>query len=64
MILVDVNLLVDATMSSATRHERARIWLQDGLRGTARVGLPWASITGFIREVGQARAWERRVTGG
>lgn len=59
MILVDVNLLVDATMTSARDHAAARFWLQDRLTATARVGLPWASITGFVRVVGQPRAWER-----
>lgn len=59
MILVDVNLLVDATMTAARDHERARDWLQRALSGTARVGLPWASITGFVRVSGQPRAWER-----
>jgi toxin-antitoxin system PIN domain toxin len=59
VILVDVNLLVDATMTSAVGHEAARAWLQERLSGTARVGLPWAAITGFIRVVGQPRAWER-----
>jgi toxin-antitoxin system PIN domain toxin len=59
MILVDVNLLVDATMTAAPGHERARSWFQQRLIGTARVGLPWASITGFIRVAGQPRAWER-----
>lgn len=59
MILVDVNLLVDATMISARDHEAARAWLQDHLAATARVGLPWVSITGFVRAAGQPRAWER-----
>jgi len=59
VILVDVNLLVDATMTSARDHEVARTWLRDRLAATARVGLPWASITGFVRVAGQARAWER-----
>lgn len=59
MILVDVNLLVDATMTTAARHRAARSWLQEQLSGTARVGLPWVCITGFIRVVGQPRAWER-----
>ena len=59
MILVDVNLLVDATMTSARDHAAARSWLQDQLSGTARVGLPWVSITGFVRVAGQPRAWER-----
>lgn len=59
MILVDVNLLVDATMTSAPRHEPARSWLHERLTGTARVGLPWASLTGFLRVAGQPRVWER-----
>jgi len=59
VILVDVNLLVDATMTSARDHDAARSWLQNQLGGTARVGLPWPSITGFVRVVGQPRAWER-----
>jgi len=59
VILVDVNLLVAATMTSARDHEAARSWLQKQLAGTARVGLPWASITGFVRVTGQPRAWER-----
>ncbi len=59
MILVDVNLLVDATMTSARDHATANSWLRERLTGTARVGLPWATITGFIRVVGQPRAWDR-----
>jgi len=59
VILVDVNLLIDATMTSARDHVAARSWLQSRLAGTARVGLPWASITGFVRVAGQPRAWER-----
>lgn len=59
MILVDVNLLVAATMTSARDHEAARSWLHDRLTATPRVGLPWASLTGFVRMAGQPRAWER-----
>lgn len=58
MILLDVNLLVDATMTSARDHDRARDWLQERLSATAKVGLPWAAITGFVRVTGQPRAWE------
>lgn len=64
MILVDVNLLVDATMVTARDHSDAQAWLEDQLNGTARVGLPWASITGFVRVVGQPRAWERPLVVG
>ena len=46
-------------MTSMPAHEPARSWLQERLSGTARVGLPWASLTGFVRVAGQPRAWER-----
>ncbi len=35
MILVDVNLLVDATMTVARDHDAARSWLQDRLAADA-----------------------------
>lgn len=59
MILVDVNLLVEATMTSARDHVAAREWWRDQLNGTTQVGLPWASLTGFIRVAGQPRAWQQ-----
>lgn len=49
MILVDVNLLVYATMADQPEHDAARSWLDDRLSGTARVGLPWESLVGFAR---------------
>lgn len=59
MILVDVNLLVSATMSATPDHLEARAWWGQQLRGTARVGLPWISLAGFVRVAAQSRAWER-----
>lgn len=41
MILVDVNLLLVATVEEADGHAEAHRWLADRLSGTARVGLPW-----------------------
>jgi toxin-antitoxin system PIN domain toxin len=49
MILIDVNLLVYAFSSSTIQHEAASIWLEAKLNGDYRVGLPWASITAFLR---------------
>lgn len=49
MILVDANLLIYAANRAAPEHERARAWLDDRLSGSAAVGLPWASLLGFIR---------------
>lgn len=49
MIVPDVNLLVYAHNSQSRQHEAARKWWEDLLNGTGTVGLPWASILGFIR---------------
>lgn len=51
MILVDANLLVYATNHSAPEHDAAREWLDSRLSGTARLGLPWASLLAFVRLV-------------
>lgn len=61
MILVDVNLLLVATVEEAEGHAQARQWLGGRLSGTARVGLPWVVLTGFMRIAAQPRAWERPV---
>ena len=49
MIVPDVNLLVYAHNSQSRQHEAARKWWEDLLNGTGTVGLPWATILGFIR---------------
>ena len=49
MILVDVNLLVYSKMDSLEQHEAARTWLEDRLSDVPGVGLPWASLLGFVR---------------
>lgn len=59
MILVDANLLVYAHVSSLSQHENARGWLDDRLNGVTAVGLPWASLLGFLRLVTNPRIFER-----
>lgn len=59
MILVDANLLVYAQVASFAQHEPARDWLDGALNGTARVGLPWPSLLGFMRLVSNPRIFER-----
>ena len=49
MILVDANLLLYASLAELPQHERAREWLDGELNGTALVGLPWMSLTAFLR---------------
>jgi hypothetical protein len=59
VILVDANLLVYARVSSFPQHTAARAWLDGCLNGVAPVGLPWASLTGFVRLVSNPRVFER-----
>ena len=49
MIIPDVNLLLHAHNSDFPRHREAREWWESLMNGTVSVGLPWASILGFIR---------------
>lgn len=69
MILVDANLLVYSHNEAAPEHQIARTWFEGALNRTARVGLPWPSLLGFVRLVSNpaivqrpvrpADAWER-----
>lgn len=49
MILPDINLLVYAHNDQAPHHAKAKAWWESLLNGKAPVGLPWVSISGFIR---------------
>lgn len=59
MILVDANLLVYAHVKDMPQHEASRAWLDEKLNGTSPIGLPWASLLGFVRLVSNPRIFER-----
>jgi toxin-antitoxin system PIN domain toxin len=62
-MLVDANVLLYATDERSPHHDRARAWLEGALRGPRRVGIPWASITAFLRIVTNPRALDRPLSG-
>ena len=62
MILVDANLLVYARLPTLPQHERAHMWLDGRLSGSARVGMPWGSLLAFLRLVTNRRIFERPET--
>lgn len=64
MILVDANLLVYAYAVDMPQHAAAKGWLDGRLSGTARVGLPWASLTAFMRLVTNPRVFPRPAAAG
>ncbi|MGH2355014.1 MAG: type II toxin-antitoxin system VapC family toxin [Chloroflexota bacterium] len=49
MILPDINILIHAHNLDSRQHEQARQWWDAALSSTEWVGLPWASLLGFIR---------------
>lgn len=55
MILIDVNLLLHATLKNSRDHLQSRAWLESCFRRYARVGLPWHSLLGFVRIVTHPR---------
>ncbi len=48
-MIVDANLLLYARNSSDPRHTQASAFLEQALNGPHRVGLPWQSLTAFVR---------------
>ena len=55
-MIVDANILLYAADSSSKFHRGAAAWLEEALNGPARVGLPWPSLTAFVRIVTHPRA--------
>jgi toxin-antitoxin system PIN domain toxin len=49
VILVDVNLLLYVGNEMAAEHEKASAWFEDRMNSGERVGLPWHSLSGFLR---------------
>jgi toxin-antitoxin system PIN domain toxin len=55
-MLVDANLLLFAVDDRAPQHDAAAAWLEERLNGERRVGLPWESLTAFVRIATHPRA--------
>ena len=58
-MLIDANLLLFAVDSSAPLHRRAASWLTDQLNSDRRTGIPWQSLTAFLRISTHPRASDR-----
>jgi toxin-antitoxin system PIN domain toxin len=48
-MLVDANILLYAVDQDSTFHTLAREWLESVLNGPRRVGIPWQSLSAFLR---------------
>lgn len=58
-MIVDANLLLYAKISAFPEHVCARQWLDGVLSSHSRCGIPWESITAFIRVATNGRVLER-----
>ncbi len=58
MKLTDVNLLLYAIDTSATRHRAARHWLEERLSGTETFAFAWAVLLAFLRLSTNPRVFE------
>ncbi len=61
-MLVDANVLLYAVDTDSPFHESARDWLESALNGTRRVGIPWQSLTAFVRIATHPRALREPMT--
>jgi hypothetical protein len=61
-MLLDANLLLYAVHKGADRHEAARKWLTEQLNGSRRVGIPWSSLSAFLRIATHPRAFPRPLS--
>lgn len=57
-MLVDANILLFAVDAESRFHSAAAEWLAEQLNGTRRVGLPWQSLSAFLRISTHPRASE------
>ena len=49
MIVLDANILLYSYATSSPQHQRARACVESLFSGTEPVGLPWPTITAFLR---------------
>ncbi len=61
-MIVDANLLLYAVNGDDERHEPARDWLTSALNGPVRCGLPWISLSAFLRIATNPRAFDDALT--
>lgn len=62
MIVVDANLLIYSYDIHSSDHQKSVAWLEEVFSGAEAVGLPWPSISAFLRVVTNRRLPGVRVS--
>lgn len=57
-MLIDANLLLYLTRRIAREHEAVTDWFTEAISGASMVGMPWVSLTAFLRIATHPRASE------
>lgn len=55
MIVLDANIILYAYDAASSQHAKARVWLERVLSETEPVGLPWQTISAFVRIITNPR---------
>ena len=62
-MIIDANILVYAVDEDAPQHARAKAFLEEHLNGDRRIGLPWQSLTDFLRITTHPRVMSAPLSG-
>ena len=62
MIVLDANILLYAYDSASSHHAKARAWIEQIFSGTELVGVPWQTISAFLRIMTNLRLPGERFT--
>jgi uncharacterized protein len=62
MIVLDVNLLIYAYDTTCGDHGKARTWVEDVFSGDEPIGLPWQTLSAFIRVLTNPGLFGERFT--
>lgn len=62
MIILDANILLYAYDSGSSLHPQARSWIESAFSSEDAIGLPWQTITAFLRVVTNPRLGPDRFT--
>lgn len=61
-MVVDANILLYSVDVTSPFHAPADEWLTEALNGARRIGLPWMSLTAFVRIATNPRATRRPLS--
>jgi hypothetical protein len=62
VIVLDANILLYAYDSASPRHKKAREWVEMVFSGLDPVGLPWQTVSAFLRIMTNPRLHGERFT--